>query len=95
MLLMAGLALLPERVMRAVVGHFVRCTTAVLTNVVGPAVPYCLAGHALQRCTFWVPSAGDMGVGISLYSYCGTMGSADQRGSTPKLRKNYPILHLL
>eukprot|EP00667_Euglena_gracilis_P010146 EG_transcript_10318 len=74
MLLMAGLALLPERVMRAVVGHFVRCTTAVLTNVVGPAVPYRLAGHALQRCTFWVPSAGDMGVGISLYSYCGTMG---------------------
>ena len=45
--------------------------TAVVTNVPGPRHPVLLAGHRVARIAFWVPQTGDVGVGISVFSYAG------------------------
>ncbi len=55
----------------AVLGLFAKKTTAVMTNVPGPAVPLKLCGSTLRQTIFWVPASGDVGVGISILSYGG------------------------
>jgi diacylglycerol O-acyltransferase / wax synthase len=47
--------------------------TAVMTNVPGPQVPLTLAGATISQLMFWVPEAGNCGLGISLLSYNGTV----------------------
>jgi WS/DGAT/MGAT family acyltransferase len=46
-------------------------TTAVLTNVPGPREPRYLAGRRIRTVMFWVPQAGRVGLGISIFSYAG------------------------
>jgi diacylglycerol O-acyltransferase / wax synthase len=46
-------------------------TTAVLTNVPGPREPRYLAGRRVETIMFWVPQAGRVGLGISIFSYAG------------------------
>ncbi|MBI5255904.1 MAG: wax ester/triacylglycerol synthase family O-acyltransferase [Burkholderiales bacterium] len=46
-------------------------TTAVMTNVAGPAQPLALCGSTVQRYLFWVPTSRDVGVGASIVSYAG------------------------
>ena len=55
----------------AVLGLFSKKTTAVMTNVPGPAVPLKLCGSTMRQTIFWVPASGDVGVGISILSYGG------------------------
>ena len=55
----------------ALLGLFAKKTTAVMTNVPGPAVPLKLCGSTLRQTIFWVPASGDVGVGISILSYGG------------------------
>ncbi|MBK4737631.1 wax ester/triacylglycerol synthase family O-acyltransferase [Noviherbaspirillum pedocola] len=43
----------------------------VISNVHGPDAPRWLAGARIARQLFWVPQAGDIGAGISLFSYAG------------------------
>ena len=50
--------------------------TAVVTNVRGPSHPVLLAGHGVQQIAFWVPQTGDIAVGISVFSYAGTISVA-------------------
>lgn len=45
--------------------------SAVLTNVPGPKQPVYLAGAKLAQPMFWVPQSGDIGIGISIFSYAG------------------------
>ena len=45
----------------------------VLTNVPGPRAPLRLAGVKVSRIMFWVPQSGRMGIGISIFSYAGTV----------------------
>lgn len=47
--------------------------SAVVTNVPGPRQPVTLAGAALTRLTYWVPQVGSIGVGVSIFSYAGTV----------------------
>ena len=47
--------------------------TAVMTNVPGPTEPLAIAGSTLKQWLFWVPQTGDMGMGVSIYSYAGTV----------------------
>ena len=42
-----------------------------LTNVVGPREPMSIAGARMRQMMFWVPSAGRVGLGVSLLSYAG------------------------
>ena len=55
----------------AVLGLFSRKTTAVMTNVPGPATPLKLCGSTLRQNMFWVPASGDVGIGVSILSYGG------------------------
>lgn len=54
-----------------VLGQFSKKTTAVMTNVPGPAQPLQLCGSTLRQTIFWVPMTGDVGIGVSILSYAG------------------------
>mgnify|MGYP003637590738 FL=1 len=47
--------------------------SAVLTNVPGPKEPVYLAGSKLIQPMFWVPQSGNIGIGMSIFSYAGTV----------------------
>ena len=68
-LAMSGLFIKP--VQDAVLGMFAKKATAVMTNVPGPAVPLKFCGSTLRQTMFWVPSSGNIGVGVSILSYGG------------------------
>ena len=55
----------------AMTGLFAKKTTAVMTNVPGPAEPLKLCGATLRQAMFWVPASGEVGVGVSILSYGG------------------------
>ncbi|MBL8289647.1 MAG: wax ester/triacylglycerol synthase family O-acyltransferase [Rubrivivax sp.] len=65
----SGLLIKPVQDM--VLGLFAKKTTAVMTNVPGPAKPLLFCGSTLRQTMFWVPSSGDIGVGVSVLSYGG------------------------
>ncbi|MGF1466232.1 MAG: wax ester/triacylglycerol synthase family O-acyltransferase [Sandaracinaceae bacterium] len=48
-------------------------STAVMTNVPGPRERRYLAGEPIQTIMFWVPSSGNVGLGISVFSYAGSV----------------------
>jgi GNAT superfamily N-acetyltransferase len=60
-------------------------SSAIVTNVPGPARPVYLAGSGLRRLVFWVPQAGAIGLGVSLLSYAGqvVIGVAADRNLVP------------
>jgi WS/DGAT/MGAT family acyltransferase len=68
-LAMSGLFIKP--VQDAVLGLFAKKSTAVMTNVPGPARPLQFCGSTLRQTMFWVPASGDIGVGVSILSYGG------------------------
>ena len=68
-LAVAGLAI--PMVQDMITGLFARKTTAVMTNVPGPAEALSLCGSTLRQSIFWVPASGEVGVGISVLSYAG------------------------
>lgn len=47
--------------------------SAVLTNVPGPKDAVYLAGAKLIQPMFWVPQSGNIGIGLSIFSYAGTV----------------------
>ncbi len=65
----SGLFIKP--VQDAVLGMFAKKTTAVMTNLPGPAVPLKFCGSTLRQTMFWVPASGNVGVGVSILSYGG------------------------
>src|SRR5208337_4259531 len=69
--LFAALGYLPKAVQDQLFNLLLRRTTAVMTNVPGPSQPLTLAGSTLKQCFFWVPQTGDIGMGVSIYSYAG------------------------
>jgi len=48
-------------------------TTAVMTNVPGAPQTRFLAGSKIERELAWVPQAGDIGIGVSILSYNGSV----------------------
>jgi len=69
LLAVAGLMIKP--VQDALLNLFARKSTAVMTNVPGPARPLAFAGATVRQQMFWVPASGDIGVGVSILSYAG------------------------
>ena len=47
--------------------------TAVMTNVPGPQTPLYLGGAEIKQVMFWVPQSGDIGMGVSILSFNGTV----------------------
>ena len=76
---------LPRRAERLLVSFFGAKASAVLTNVPGPRTPLTLAGSPISRILFWVPQSGNLGLGISLFSYSGqlTIGVISDAGLVP------------
>jgi WS/DGAT/MGAT family acyltransferase len=69
--LLAVSGLLTQPMQAALSDVFLRKTTAVMTNVPGPTQPIRFCGCTLRQSIFWVPSSGDVGVGVSIVSYAG------------------------
>lgn len=69
--LLRALGRSPRPIEDAVVGFFAKKTSLVLTNVPGPRAQRSLAGVPITRIVFWVPQAGPLGLGISIFSYAG------------------------
>ncbi|HEX6019928.1 MAG TPA: WS/DGAT domain-containing protein, partial [Burkholderiaceae bacterium] len=55
----------------AILDLFARKTTAVMTNVPGPAKPLRFCGREVRQTMFWVPASGHIGIGVSVLSYAG------------------------
>jgi WS/DGAT/MGAT family acyltransferase len=68
-LAMAGL--LNKASQDALLGLFSSKATAVMTNVPGPPQLLKFCGSTLRQSIFWVPQTGDVGVGVSIFSYGG------------------------
>jgi WS/DGAT/MGAT family acyltransferase len=75
----------PTEVEHALVETLCSRATAVLTNVPGPQRTLYLAGRAVRRTMFWVPKAGRLSLGLSIFSYDGSvhMGVAVDAGLIP------------
>lgn len=69
LLSVAGLLVKPAQ--DALLNLFGRKTTAVMTNVPGPAEKLRLCGATLEQTMFWVPQTGSVGLGVSILSYGG------------------------
>jgi WS/DGAT/MGAT family acyltransferase len=69
--LLAVSGLLTKSLQDALSNVFLQKTTAVMTNVPGPAKALEFCGSTLHQSIFWVPSSGDVGVGVSIVSYAG------------------------
>jgi diacylglycerol O-acyltransferase len=63
--------------------------TAIVTNVPGPQQRLILAGVPVDGIAFWVPQAAAVGVGVSLFSYDGTVrvGVAADAGLVPDAQR--------
>jgi diacylglycerol O-acyltransferase / wax synthase len=70
-LAVAGLVIKP--VQDAMLGLFAKKTTAVMTNVPGPAQALKLCGSTLRQTMFWVPASGEVGMGVSILTYGGAV----------------------
>lgn len=70
----------------AVLDLFAKKSTAVMTNVPGPTTPLKFCGSTLRQTMFWVPSSGNIGVGVSILSYGGGVqfGLITDRALCPK-----------
>jgi diacylglycerol O-acyltransferase len=65
--------LLPSPLQQLAVNLLGASASAVVTNVPGPRGAIEVAGHRVQDVVFWVPQVGRVGLGISLFSYAGTL----------------------
>ncbi|UDL05743.1 wax ester/triacylglycerol synthase family O-acyltransferase [Marinobacter sp. CA1] len=63
----------PDQLERQALNLLSHKATAVLTNVPGPKQPVYLAGARLRQPMFWVPQSGDIGIGMSIFTYDGTV----------------------
>ncbi len=75
----------PALIERLITNIFADKASAVMTNVPGPHQPIYLAGQRLKSLMFWVPRAGDIGLGLSILSYAGDVyvGIASDAGLVP------------
>ena len=63
--------------------------TGVMTNVPGPRRPVTLGGVPLRGTIGWVPTSGDLGLGVAIFSYAGevTIGLCVDRGLVPDVHE--------
>jgi diacylglycerol O-acyltransferase len=82
---LSALGLTPRQIEKLMIDFFAAKVSAVMTNVPGPRKPIYLAGQRLRHMMFWVPRAGDIGLGLSIFSYAGEVyvGIATDAGLMP------------
>jgi hypothetical protein len=70
-LTVAGLLVRPAQ--DAILDMFAKKATAVMTIVPGPREKLKFLGSSLEQQMFWVPQSGDIGLGVSILSYGGSV----------------------
>ena len=75
----------PKALQEVMLTTLARNASAVMTNVPGPQEPLWLAGAPIDSLMFWVPQSGDIGIGVSIISYNGSVqfGLITDRGFCP------------
>lgn len=63
----------PAQIEKIALQFFAMKSTLVLTNVPGPRQKLYFAGSPIERIMFWVPQAGHLGMGVSIFSYAGAV----------------------
>ena len=63
----------PDALERRALNLLSNKASAVLTNVPGPKESLYLAGGKVTQPMFWVPQSGSIGIGMSIFSYAGTV----------------------
>lgn len=79
-LMVAGMS--PASVQTQIVKLFMKKATMITTNVPGPTAPVYFAGRPITRMRFWVPQSADIGLGFSIFSYCGEVSLGVQADET-------------
>ena len=69
--LFAALGYVPKMVQEQLLDLLASRASAVITNVPGPTEPLTVAGSPLKQWLSWVPQSGDVGMGVSIFSYAG------------------------
>ncbi len=59
----------PDPLYKLILKSFSLKGSLVMTNVPGPAKPLYFLGHKVKDVIFWVPQAGNIGLGISIFTY--------------------------
>ena len=79
------IGLTPPQVERPLVDLFSSKSSAIGTNVPGPRQPIYFAGTRIAGIVVWVPAAGPIGLGVSIFSYNGavTVGLRVDAGVVP------------
>lgn len=72
-LLVQGLGFLPPQIEALASRFYADKASLVLTNVIGPRRPLYIGGDRIRQMTFWEPQSGGLGVGVSIYSYAGSL----------------------
>ena len=71
--LLALIGSLPPAAEKPLIALFSAKATLVASNLRGPSTALHIAGAAVSQALFWVPQAGDIGIGVSMLSYSGQM----------------------
>ncbi len=83
--ILEAIGVTPRQVEQPLLDVFAQKTSAVLTNVPGPRQPLYFAGSRLLGVVAWVPAAGTIGMGMSIFSYANgvTVGFQVDPGLVP------------
>ncbi len=71
--ILGAMGLTPADMANRLTRFFGTKASAVMTNVPGPRAPLYMAGQAVQGIMFWVPAPGRLGLGVSIFSYAGSV----------------------
>jgi WS/DGAT/MGAT family acyltransferase len=83
--ILGAIGMTPTQIEHIIVSVFGMKGTAVMTNVPGPRQPLYFAGGRVDTLMFWVPTPGNLGLGVSIISYAGRviLGIATDEGLVP------------
>lgn len=83
--LLSTVGFFPPGIAKTLAHFFSNKASGILTNVPGPREPLYFAGREMKNMMFWVPRAGDLGLGVSILSYNHqvTVGIAADEGLMP------------
>lgn len=69
--LLTALGLGSKNIQDFIIDMLTNKASTIVTNVAGPQLPLFMAGSRVDEIIFWVPQAGQIGIGVSLISYNG------------------------
>lgn len=86
---LSAMGMASEDIERLGIDIFTRKASLLVTNVPGPPVPLHFAGEPLDTLLVWAPVSGNVGLGVSILSYAGSvrLGVSADAGVVPAPRE--------